>query len=135
MADSASAVADTHAILFHAAGGTRLGRQARAYFEASEARTAIIYVPAAVIWEVCLLARTVRVNLRRAPAVFFADLFSNPAFQPLDLTSRQVLLADGLRFARDPFDALIVAAAKDLALPLITRDEVIRESGQVATVW
>jgi hypothetical protein len=54
------------------------GAPAGGHFSASERREAMTYVPAAVMWEVCLLARTVRTNLRRSPATFFADLFSNP---------------------------------------------------------
>jgi hypothetical protein len=50
------------------------------------------------------------------------DLFNNPAYHPLDLTLEQVYLADELRFTRDPFDALIVAATRTLALPLLIRD-------------
>ena len=126
MADAA--VTDTHALIFHAAGGGKLGPKARAHFDACERREAILYVPAAVMWECSLLARAVRINLHRPLRAFFDDLFSNPAYQPLDLTPAQVLLADELRFTRDPFDALIVAAAKDLSLPLITRDAAIRES-------
>jgi len=44
-----------------------------------------LYVPAAVIWECSLLARAVRINFRRSVRAFFDDLFSNPAYQPLDL--------------------------------------------------
>ncbi|MEZ5320060.1 MAG: type II toxin-antitoxin system VapC family toxin [Vicinamibacterales bacterium] len=130
-----AAVADTHALIFHAAGGGKLGSKARAHFQATEDRRAITYVPAAVLWEVSLLARAVRINLRRSVASFADDLFSNPAFQPLDLTMGQVLLADDLRFARDPFDALICAAARDLSLPLLTRDAAIRASGAVTVIW
>ena len=135
MANGSAAVTDTHALIFHAAGGGKLGPKAKAHLLASERREAITYVPAAVMWEVCLLAKTVRINLRRSPGTFFADLFSNPAFQPLDLTGAQVILADEFRFTRDPFDALIVAAASALSLPLITRDALIRESGRVRVVW
>lgn len=133
VADPSAAVTDTHALLFHAAGSAALGRRARAHFAAAERREALVYVPAAVIWEVALLARAVRVNLRRPLRQFFADLFSNPAFQPHDLTASQVFDADDLRFTRDPFDALICAAARDLSLPLITRDATI--AGVVAIVW
>jgi PIN domain nuclease of toxin-antitoxin system len=52
-------------------------------------------VPAAVVWEVSLLARAGRVNLRRSLRTFF----------------------DELRFTRDPFDGLIVAAARALDVP------------------
>jgi len=130
-----AAVSDTHALIFHAAGSGRLGPKARAHFDACERRQAILYVPAVVMWECSLLARAVRINLHRSLRNFFEDLFSNPAYQPLDLTGAQVLLADEMRFTRDPFDALIVAVARDLRLPLVTRDAQIRQSGAVKILW
>lgn len=129
------AVTDTHPLLFHAAGGGRLGPKAAAFFERCERREATLYVPAAAVWEVSLLARIARVNLRRSVRGFFDDLFSNPAYQPLDLAPEQIYRADELRFTRDPFDGLIVAAADALGLPLLTRDAAIRESGTVEVVW
>jgi PIN domain nuclease of toxin-antitoxin system len=133
--DLPAAVSDTHALLFHASASRALGRRAAAHFEACERQQALLYVPMAVIWEVSLLARASRINLRRSIQTFFDDLFSNPAYHPFDLTLDQVYLADGLRFTRDPFDALVVAAARTLALPLVTRDEAIRASGGVAIIW
>ena len=135
MADLPAAVCDTHALLFHAAGGGQLGRRAAAHFEACERRQAILYLPMAVIWECSLLARGSRVNLRRTVRGFFDDLFSNPAYQPYDLTAAQVFAADEARINRDPFDALICAAASDLALPLITRDADIRGAAVVKVIW
>jgi PIN domain nuclease of toxin-antitoxin system len=135
VADVPAAVADTHALVRHAAGSGKLGPRARAHFQATERREALTYIPAAVVWEVSLLARVVRINLRRPVREFFADLFSNPAYQPLPLSADQVCLADELRFTRDPFDGLICAAARDLSLPLISRDAAIRESGVVKVIW
>jgi PIN domain nuclease of toxin-antitoxin system len=51
------------------------------------------------------------------------------------LTVDQVYRADQLFFNRDPFDALIVAAAQTLELPLLTRDPAIRGSGAVRVIW
>ena len=130
-----AAVADTHALIFHASGNGRLGPRAKAHFDAAERREALIYVPAAVMWEVSLLARSGRIVLHRSVRQFFADLYSNPAYQPLDLNADQVFDADELRFTRDPFDGLIVASARHLRLPLVTRDAMIRESGAVAVLW
>ena len=135
MADLPAAVADTHALLFHAAGSARLGRRAAAHFEACERQQALLYVPATIIWEVSLLTRPSKINLRRPARDFFGDLFGNPAYHPFDLTSDQVFEADELRFTHDPFDALIVAAARALDLPLLTHDAVIRESGAVRVIW
>ena len=135
MADLHAAVTDPHPLVFYAAGGGKLGPKAKAAFEAADARRTIIYVPVAVIWEIGILARIVRINLHRPVRAFFADLFSNPAFQPHPLDADQVFDADELRFTRDPFDALISAAARDLAIPLITRDATIRSSGTVTAIW
>ncbi len=126
---------DTHALVFHAAGTGKLGPRATAFFDRCERRAAILYVPTVVIWERSLLARVSRINLRRTVRAFFQDLFSNPAYQPIDVTPQQIFLADELRFNRDPFDALICAAARTVDLPLITRDADIRGSGAVKVIW
>lgn len=133
--DVAAAVTDTHALVFHAAGGGKLGPRASAFFNRCERREAILYVPTAVIWECSLLARVARVNLRRTVREFFNDLFSNPAYQPVDITPEEVFVADALRFTRDPFDALICASAQTAGVPLITRDADIRASGVVTVLW
>jgi PIN domain nuclease of toxin-antitoxin system len=44
-------------------------------------------------------------------------------------------MADELRFNRDPFDALVVAAALTMGIPLVTRDREIAQAGRVRTIW
>jgi PIN domain nuclease of toxin-antitoxin system len=130
-----AAVTDTHALIFHAAGGGVLGKGAAAFFARCEDRQAILYVPTVVMWETSLLARVSRIHLRRTVRAFFDDLFSNPAYQPLDVEPEHVYRATDLQFTRDPFDALICASAQALELPLITRDAQIRGSGVVRVIW
>lgn|GEM_PF-316177 len=134
VAESA-AVTDTHPLVFHAASGKRLGKQARAHFQACERQQALLYVPVTVMWEISMLVRIGRINLHRSVREFFADLFSNPAYQPLDLTPEQVYLADEARPNNDLFDALICAAARSMDLPLLTRDGDIEEFGLVKVLW
>ena len=135
MADPDAAVTDTHPLVFHMVGSGRLGPRAAAMFDRCERREAIIYVPAVVMWETSLLARVSRIDLRRPVRQFFDDLFSNPAYQPLDIGPDQVFAADDLSFTRDPFDALICASARTSGLPLITRDAQIRASRAVKVIW
>ena len=135
MADPTAAVTDTQALMFYAAGSQALGAKAANVFSAADSQRAIVYVPAAVIWEMMLIARAGRINLRRSARAFFADLFSNPAFQAHEVSAEQIYAADEMRFNRDPFDALIVAAAHDLDEPLLTRDADIRASGVVRVIW
>jgi PIN domain nuclease of toxin-antitoxin system len=130
-----AAVTDTHALIFHAAGSGTLGRGAAAFFARCEQRQAIVYVPTVVMWECSLLARVSRINLHRTVRAFFDDLFSNPAYQPLEVEPEHVYRATELSFTRDPFDALICASAQTLELPLITRDAQIRASGVVRVIW
>jgi PIN domain nuclease of toxin-antitoxin system len=132
---NAAVVTDTHPLLFHANRDRRLSRAARAHFAACERREALTYVPMAVIWECSGLVRIGRIELRPSFREFFEDLFSNPAFQPLDLTVEQICLAHEHRPGSDPFDALICAAALFLGLPLLTKDSKIEESGVVKTLW
>jgi len=87
------------------------------------------------MWETSLLARVSRIDLHRTVRHFFDDLFSNPAYQPLDVRSGDVFAADDLTFTRDPFDALICGCAQTIGLPLITRDPQIRASGAVKVIW
>ncbi len=87
-----------------------------------------------VIWESFLLHRLGRIELEPSPRRFFENLFRNSAYQPLDLTPEQVYLAGELRPNDDPFDILICAAARNLELPLLTRDSEIEGSG-VKVVW
>ena len=134
MADISAAVTDTHALLYHA-GGRGLGPKGAALFQAAEEGRTVIYVPMAVLWELTLLARAGKINLRRTARAFMVDLFTNIAYQPYDLTREQVFDADELRFNRDPFDALVVAAARALELPLITRDTDITEARVVKVIW
>jgi predicted nucleic acid-binding protein len=130
-----AAVCDTHALVYYAFGGQRLGKRAAALFDACEAREAIIYVPAIVIveFEFVLRRRLARVSMPLRD--FFEGLFANPAFQPLDLTPEQVYLASEARPNNDPFDGLICAAARRLDVPLITRDTAITAWGKVRVVW
>ena len=134
MPDTA-AVADTNALLFHSAQSRRLGLQAKQLLDAADRGAAVVYVPIAVVWETIVLARAGRISLPASGREFFTNLFSNPAYQPHDLTAEQVYAAEDLPFNRDPFDGLIVAAAQLLELPLLTRDTEIAESGAVRVIW
>ena len=112
-----------------------MGAKARNHFKACEGQDGLTYVPAVVIWETSILARVGKIDLGCSVMDFYEALFSNPAYQPLDLTPAQVFLADERRPNDDPFDGLICAAARMLELPLITRDGVIVDSGLVGILW
>jgi PIN domain nuclease of toxin-antitoxin system len=130
-----AAVTDTHALIFHALGSKRLGQRARAIFNRCEEQEALIYVPVVVLWEIGVLARLGKIDLRRSLRRFASDLFSNPSYQAVEILPEHVSIAAERFPNEDPFDGLICAAARDLELPLLTKDAAIIDSGLVKTVW
>ena len=54
-------------------------------------------------------------------------------FLPLDLSQLEEFVA--LAKIRDPFDRLIVSAARHLRASLVTRDASLEETGLVETIW
>ena len=130
VAEVDAAVTDTHALLYHAAATPGSGAECRRAFRARRGAPRDRLRPRRRhVGGRAARARRRATSLRRPPRDFFADLFSNPAYQPYDLTPAQIFDADDLRINRDPFDALIFAAARDLGLPLLTRDTDIGASG------
>lgn len=126
-------VLDTHAFVWWAQRPTRLGRGARRALRAVDAAQARAYVPAVVGVELSLLQEAGR----RVPTVaeLGAATERNSEVRILSLDLRQATEFALLSSLDDPFDRLIVAAARALARPLITGDSRIAESGLVEVVW
>jgi PIN domain nuclease of toxin-antitoxin system len=77
-------------------------------------------------WEVGLLARRRQRALSFAPSpqAWFDDLLALPGVRLLPLTHRAAIAASSLpgSFHRDPADCLLIATARELGVPLMTRD-------------
>jgi len=128
-----SYVLDTHGCIFMLASPKKLGAAARAAILAVEAGRAQAWLPAAAVAEVVLLRSLGRtdVGLPELHRAFRAC----PRFRflPLDLAQLDEFAALGA--IRDPFDRLVVAAARQQDARLITRDGTISDAGLVDTVW
>jgi len=125
-------VFDTHALLAYI-DGRRMGRAAARIVRSISDGRVTACVPGVVAVEVALLHERGRTAIG-VPAVE-ATLARNPAFSvlPLDLAqAREFALLPAIR---DPFDRMIVAAARAVHRPLITADGDIAASGLVEVVW
>lgn len=124
---------DTHALIWYLSRPKKLGRSAVRRLREADAGRGEILVPAIVLVELALLREAGR-NVIGVPQVE-ALLVAQPAFQlqPLDLEqATEFSLLDSLP---DPFDRLIVAAARSADAPLISADTVIDASALVETIW
>lgn len=128
-------VTDTHPLIWYASGETRrLSRRSRRIFQQADEQEALVYVPAAVLWEVAFLARRGRIQLDLTFGSWVRRVTTR-GFECSPLNEDVVVEASSLGFTRDPFDAAIVATALRLDLPLITKDAQITDAGIVAVAW
>ena len=77
-------------------------------------------------WEVGLLARKARgaLSFQPSPHDWFTDLLALPGMRLTPLNPRAAIAASYLPapLHRDPADRLLIATARDLGVPLVTRD-------------
>lgn len=84
-----------------------------------------------------MLVGSQRLRLSMDLAQWIELALSRPRIELLPFTASAAIRAAGLggSFPGDPADRFIVAAALELAAPLITRDTRISDWGQIQTVW
>lgn len=127
------AVLDTHALVWHLTSPKRLGAGARkALRDADSGRTEIL-IPAIVIVELTLLQRAGRKTVGAAEV--HAVLAAQPAFRVAPLDLAQAIEFSLLSNIGDPFDRMIVAAARVLDAPLVTADDAIHTAALVPVIW
>jgi PIN domain nuclease of toxin-antitoxin system len=124
---------DTHALVWHLSKPGRLGKSAaRLLLDADRGRVSVL-VPAIVGIELASLRGAGRKTL--GVPQLEALMAAQPAFSVLPLDLAQVREFALLETVPDPFDRMIVAAARVAGAPLVTADMGIRESALVEVAW
>jgi PIN domain nuclease of toxin-antitoxin system len=126
-------VLDTHACVFALAAPNKLGQRARRALKRAEIERKGVWIPAAAAAEIVLLHELGRMDLGLPALRAACDRSASWHVLPLDI--EQIDEFASLAAIRDPFDRLIVAAARRLRAKLITRDALIEQSGLVETIW
>lgn len=123
---------DTHAVLWSLAGDARLGSRAREIIVA--AKKSDLTISDIVLLEVTMLASKGRLQLSCPPLRLLSRIAEK--FRVIPISPDIAALAVSLELSHgDPFDRIIVATALVEKVPLLTRDRLIADSGQVETVW
>jgi PIN domain nuclease of toxin-antitoxin system len=126
-------VMDTHAWLWWVSAPGRLGTAARQALGAAKR----IGVPAICCLEVATLVSRGRISFDRPPLEWMHDALGLSRVELLPLTPAVAVKAADLPagFPGDPADRLIVATAILESAPLVTKDDRIRRSALVRTMW
>lgn len=125
-------VLDTHVFVWYVRA-RRVGKAAaRALRDVDRGRSRA-WIPAIVPVELALLRERGRSTI--GVPELEATMLRNPALQLLPLDLGQVKEFTLLGTLRDPFDRIIVAAARSARCSLLTADEAIAASGLADVVW
>ncbi len=128
---------DTHVLLWWQAGGERLSGAAAAAIAGADA----VLVSSLTCWELATLHRRGRIEFDREPSIWIADLFRGGSIHLAELSAAAATWAGQIEdaFPGDPVDRLLYATARDLRVPLVSKDEAIRGyaagSRNVIVVW
>lgn len=125
---------DTHVALWFS-GGTEL--TARARERITDARNSEgVYFSAVSVWEVGNLIRKGRTGLDRPLVQWVSTMLGLGGFRAVGLTIEIALEAAALPppFHDDPADRFLVATARHLGVPIMTRDQSILDYSKTGAV-
>jgi PIN domain nuclease of toxin-antitoxin system len=124
---------DTHALIWHLSRPRRLGKSAARLLRDADRGRVSVLVPSIVAIELALLRGAGRktIGVPQLEALIAAQ----PAFSVLPLDLAQAKEFALLEMLLDPFDRMIVAAARVSGTPLVSADTGVRESALVEVVW
>jgi PIN domain nuclease of toxin-antitoxin system len=129
-------ILDTHTLVWWVTGDATLSKKAKSVIE-RELDGGEIVVSAISAWEITILVEKDRLLLSMDVGSWLATVteIEGVKFLPVDveIASKSVLLPG--EFHKDPADRMIVATARKLAVPVVTKDEKIRSYPHVKTVW
>jgi len=126
-------VLDSHVLVWLSLGDRRLSARARQLIDADDEPV----VSAITVYEVERAVARGRVEVEGDPRRWLARALAATGTQVHDVTQSVACRAAGLPDSSigDPADRLIISTALELGVHLVTRDERLRKSRIVDTVW
>lgn len=126
---------DTYTAIWLALDPAKLSKRAAAAIAEARRDDSGVGIAAISLWEVAMQIRKGRVEINVSLESFLRDMELSCIVLPLTgrIAARSMELGNG--YPKDPADRIIGATALVEGLPLVTRDEKIRASKQVPTIW
>ena len=126
-------IADTHALWWYLKSPERLSAAAAAVFRLAETGNATIVVPAIAVAEFYFLS--VKLGQPFAPAVLLAALDTVGGIELSELGRAQLERLEFCQEIPEMHDRLIAAESLARKAAVLTRDETLTASAQIATIW
>ena len=129
-------VLDTHVLVWWVTGDPALSKKAKAAIKREQAGGDIV-VSCISAWEIAMLVKRDRLVLSMDVSSWLAAVTQIDAVRlvPVDVEVATKSVELPGEFHKDPADRMIVATARKLAAPLVTKDNRIRAYAHVKTIW
>ncbi len=131
-------LSDTHPVIWHLSGDSRLSTEARRRFEMAESGEAVIFLSVISIIEMLYLKEKNKIP-RAFWELFLRTLKSDPqeSCQIVDLTYDLAQSIDQVPRTVIPEmpDRIIAATALRLNIPMITKDHRLHQWERIVTIW
>ena len=129
-------VLDTHALVWWVSGDAELSANARAAIK-KELNGGEIIVSSISAWEIAMLVAREKLVLTVDVDAWLAAVAEIEVVRFVPVNDEIAVKSVSLpgEFHKDPADRMIVATARVLAIPLVTKDEKMRAYPHVKTIW
>jgi len=129
-------VLDTHALVWWVSGDAELSANARAAIK-KELNGGEIIVSSISAWEIAMLVAREKLVLTVDVDAWLAAVAEIEVVRFVPVNDEIAVKSVSLpgEFHKDPADRMIVATARILAIPLVTKDEKMRAYPHVKTIW
>ncbi len=126
-------VTDTHSFLWYLSGDKRLGKGAKSVFDKAENGDATIVIPTIVLAESLYILEKENAIMKFKDIIKKVEIGWN--YTTISLDMQIIKRIEDLTKLSELHDRIIVASADILNADLITKDENIKKSGYVKTIW
>jgi len=126
-------VPDTHALFFYLTDDSKLKAGAKAVFDRFDKGEVTLFVPWIVIAELFWLSRKLASSMDFDAE--FQKLRNHKQIMFIGLDAEQVINFPKLCKVTEMHDRIIVGVAYKFGIPLITRDQNIKDSDYVVIIW
>jgi PIN domain nuclease of toxin-antitoxin system len=129
-------VLDTHAFVWWISGSSEVPAKALGYIRRAKLKNSI-HVSSISIWELSMLVKNGRLMLS-VPLIEWIRMVEElpfVKFVPVDNAIAEQSVNLPGEFHRDPADRIIVATARSLNMPVVTRDGAMIKYPHIRTIW